>query len=48
MSTRRAREAVSINPFDDADGSFFAVVNDEDQHTLWRAFADVPAGWRVV
>jgi glycopeptidolipid biosynthesis protein len=39
---------VSINPFDDADGSFFVLVNDEDQHSLWPAFADVPAGWRVV
>ena len=24
------------------------VVNDEDQHSLWPAFADVPAGWRKV
>ena len=45
---RRAREAVSINPFDDADGSFSVLVNDEDQHSLWPTFADVPAGWRVV
>ncbi len=48
MSTRRVREAVSINPFDDADGSFFVLVNDEDQHSLWPTFADVPAGLRVV
>ena len=48
MSTRRAREAVSTNPFDDADGSFFVLVNDEEQHSLWPTFADVPAGWRVV
>ena len=30
------------------DGSFFVLVNDEEQHSLWPAFADVPAGWRVV
>lgn len=48
MSTRRAREEVSTNPFDAADGSFFVLVNDEEQHSLWPAFADVPAGWRVV
>jgi uncharacterized protein YbdZ (MbtH family) len=48
MSTRRAREEVSTNPFDAADGSFFALVNDEEQHGLWPTFADVPAGWRVV
>ena len=34
--------------FHDDDGSFFVLVNDEEQHSLWPAFADVPAGWRVV
>jgi uncharacterized protein YbdZ (MbtH family) len=48
MSTRRAREAVNINPFDDADGSFFVLVNDEEQHSLWPTFAVVRPGWRVV
>jgi MbtH protein len=38
---------VSTNPFDDENGSFYVVVNDEDQHSLWPAFAEVPAGWRV-
>jgi uncharacterized protein YbdZ (MbtH family) len=39
---------VSINPFDDDNGSFLVLVNDEEQHSLWPVFADVPAGWRVV
>lgn len=39
---------MSINPFDDEQGSFFVLVNDEGQHSLWPAFAEVPAGWRVV
>ncbi|SIG23938.1 MbtH-like protein [Mycobacteroides abscessus subsp. abscessus] len=39
---------MSINPFDDDKGSFFVLVNDEEQHSLWPAFADVPDGWRVV
>jgi MbtH protein len=39
---------MSANPFDDQDGQFFVVVNDEDQHSLWPAFAAVPAGWRSV
>ncbi|ALR14447.1 MbtH family protein [Mycobacteroides saopaulense] len=38
---------MSINPFDDDNGSFFVLVNDEEQHSLWPAFVDVPAGWRV-
>ncbi|WP_405090204.1 MbtH family protein [Micromonospora sp. NBC_01392] len=36
------------NPFEDPDGRFVVLVNDEDQHSLWPTFADVPAGWRVV
>ncbi|WP_329113014.1 MbtH family protein [Streptomyces sp. NBC_01465] len=39
---------MSTNPFDDADGRFHVVVNDEEQHSLWPVFAEVPAGWRVV
>ncbi|TRV79843.1 MbtH family protein [Streptomyces sp. 130] len=36
------------NPFDDAEGSFHVVVNDEGQHSLWPDFADIPAGWEGV
>ncbi|MEC3975544.1 MbtH family protein [Amycolatopsis sp. H20-H5] len=36
------------NPFDDPDGTFLVLVNDENQHSLWPAFAEVPAGWNVV
>ncbi|MFK4547026.1 uncharacterized protein YbdZ (MbtH family) [Streptomyces tendae] len=36
------------NPFDDEDGRFFVLRNDEGQHSLWPAFADVPEGWLVV
>ncbi|MFD8546329.1 MbtH family protein [Streptomyces sp. NPDC059649] len=38
---------MSTNPFDDDNGMFHVLVNDEEQHSLWPAFADVPAGWRV-
>ncbi|MEU5837265.1 MbtH family protein [Streptomyces diacarni] len=36
------------NPFDDPDGRYLVLVNDEDQHSLWPTFAEVPAGWTVV
>ncbi|MEU7825558.1 MbtH family protein [Catellatospora sp. NPDC049133] len=36
------------NPFEDADGRYLVLVNDEDQHSLWPAFAAVPAGWHTV
>jgi len=35
------------NPFDDTDGTFLVLVNDEGQHSLWPSFAEVPAGWTV-
>ncbi|GAP48934.1 MbtH family protein [Streptomyces azureus] len=36
------------NPFDDTDGTFLVLVNDEGQHSLWPAFAAVPDGWQPV
>ena len=39
---------MSTNPFDDENGRFYVVSNDEEQHSLWPAFAKVPTGWRVV
>jgi uncharacterized protein YbdZ (MbtH family) len=39
---------VQTNPFDDDGSGFFVLVNDEEQHSLWPEFADVPAGWQVV
>ncbi|MFY1671397.1 MbtH family protein [Plantactinospora sp. WMMB334] len=37
-----------MNPFDDPDGQFFVVVNDEGQHSLWPQIGPVPPGWTVV
>ena len=39
---------MSTNPFDNADGTFLVLVNDENQHSLWPVFAEIPAGWRSV
>ncbi|GAB3956538.1 MbtH family protein [Streptomyces sparsus] len=36
------------NPFDDPEGRFLVLRNEEGQHSLWPAFATVPAGWLVV
>ncbi|MFD7860474.1 MbtH family protein [Streptomyces microflavus] len=36
------------NPFDNEDGVFHVLVNDEGQHSLWPAFVAVPAGWSAV
>lgn len=39
---------MSTNPFDDEDGRFYVLINDEEQHSLWPTFATVPEGWRIV
>lgn len=36
------------NPFDDDHAAFFVLINDEEQHSLWPAFSDIPAGWHAV
>ncbi|WP_435192787.1 MbtH family protein [Streptomyces sp. NRRL F-5630] len=38
---------MSTNPFDDPDGTYLVLVNDEGQHSLWPSFADVTEGWRT-
>ncbi|MEW2030677.1 MbtH family protein [Streptomyces roseifaciens] len=37
-----------MNPFDDPDGTFLVLANDEDQHSLWLSHIAVPEGWREV
>ncbi|OBI45076.1 MbtH family protein [Mycobacterium sp. E796] len=39
---------MSTNPFDDDDGAFYVLINGEEQHSLWPAFAEIPDGWRAV
>ena len=41
-------KAVVKNPFDDDEGTFYVLRNDEMQYSLWPDFAQVPAGWKVV
>jgi MbtH protein len=35
------------NPFDNEDGIFLVLVNDEHQHSLWPADIAVPRGWTI-
>ncbi|MFJ7327703.1 MULTISPECIES: MbtH family protein [Streptomyces] len=35
------------NPFEDENGTYLVLVNDEGQHSLWPSFVEVPAGWTV-
>lgn len=36
------------NPFEDENGEYLTLVNEEGQHSLWPAFRDVPSGWTAV
>ena len=33
------------NPFEDDNGSYYVLCNDDGQYSLWPAFAKIPAGW---
>ncbi|MGW7367522.1 MbtH family protein [Streptomyces sp. NPDC054841] len=35
------------NPFDDQDGTFLVLVNDESQYCIWPSFTQPPSGWTV-
>lgn len=35
------------NPFDNEDGTFLVLVNDEGQYSLWPEFIEIPTGWRA-
>jgi MbtH protein len=36
------------NPFEDENGTFHVLANEEGQHSLWPTFLDVPEGWTIV
>lgn len=36
------------NPFDDTNGAFLVLVNEEEQYSLWPDFHAVPEGWTTV
>lgn len=36
------------NPFEDENGVYHVLVNDEGQHSLWPSFVAVPEGWKIV
>lgn len=38
---------MSGNPFEDPEGVYLALINDEGQYSLWPAWSEIPAGWTV-
>lgn len=39
---------MATNPFDDENGEFMVLVNEEGQHSLWPTFLKIPSGWQSV
>ena len=35
------------NPFEDENGVYHVLINDEGQHSLWPSFIQVPEGWTI-
>lgn len=33
--------------FEETDGSYHVLLNDEEQYSVWPATVDVPAAWRI-
>ncbi|MBE1490015.1 MbtH family protein [Plantactinospora soyae] len=38
---------MTTNPFEDPEGQYVVLVNDEAQHSLWPSFVEIPTGWSV-
>jgi MbtH protein len=36
------------NPFEDENGIYHVLINEEGQHSLWPSFLDVPEGWTII
>lgn len=36
------------NPFEDENGTYHVLINDEGQHSLWPTFVEVPEGWTII
>ena len=36
------------NPFENEEGEYLVLVNDELQYSLWPSFRDIPQGWKAV
>jgi MbtH protein len=36
------------NPFEDENGIFHVLINEDGQYSLWPSFIDVPDGWTII
>ncbi|MDS0527392.1 MbtH family protein [Clostridium sp. SHJSY1] len=36
------------NPFENPNGTYFVLINNEGQYSIWPAFLDIPSGWTTI
>lgn len=36
------------NAFENPNGTYFVLINDEGQYSIWPAFLDIPSGWTII
>ena len=36
------------NPFEDENGVYHVLINEEGQHSLWPSFIAIPQGWTII
>ncbi|MBI3435002.1 MAG: MbtH family protein [Proteobacteria bacterium] len=36
------------NPFENENGVYHVLINEEGQHSLWPSFVPVPQGWTII
>jgi MbtH protein len=41
-------EGNMTNPFEDENGTYHVLINEEGQHSLWPSFVEVPNGWTII
>jgi MbtH protein len=39
---------MTTNPFEDENGTYHVLINDEGQHSLWPSPVEIPNGWRII
>jgi MbtH protein len=39
---------MATNPFEDENGIYHVLINEEGQHSIWPTFVEVPDGWTVI
>lgn len=39
---------MTTNPFEEPNGSYQVLINDENQYSLWPSLIEIPTGWAIV